>query len=149
MTTDAPQHPLLAGYPIRIRIPVQWGDMDAYGHANNTVFFRYFESARVAFLERCGFLRSYERERIGAILHSTSCRFRLPLFYPDSVLVGGRATEVATDRFTMGYVVVSETAGRVAGEGMGVIVSYDYERGKKCQIPVDVRGMIDRLERDS
>jgi acyl-CoA thioesterase FadM len=29
---------LLAGYPAVVRIPVQWGEMDAYGHVNNAVF---------------------------------------------------------------------------------------------------------------
>lgn len=26
-------------------IPIRWGDMDAMGHVNNTVYFRYMESA--------------------------------------------------------------------------------------------------------
>lgn len=26
-----------------ITMPLRWGDMDAYGHANNTVYFRFFE----------------------------------------------------------------------------------------------------------
>ena len=25
------------------RIPIRWGDMDAMGHVNNVVFFRYLE----------------------------------------------------------------------------------------------------------
>ena len=24
-------------------IPIRWGDMDAMGHVNNTIYFRYFE----------------------------------------------------------------------------------------------------------
>ena len=28
-----------------MRIPVRWGDLDAMGHVNNTVYFRYFEIA--------------------------------------------------------------------------------------------------------
>jgi acyl-CoA thioester hydrolase len=32
-------------------IPIRWGDMDAYGHVNNTVYFRYMEQARVEWLE--------------------------------------------------------------------------------------------------
>jgi hypothetical protein len=36
-------------------IPIRWGDMDAYGHVNNTIYFRYMEQARVEFLERLGF----------------------------------------------------------------------------------------------
>ena len=134
---------------MRISIPVQWGDMDAYGHVNNTVFFRYFESARIAYLDRCGFLDSYDRDKVGVILHSTECRFRQPLFYPDTVLVGGRARDVATDRFTMGYVVVSTATDRVAGEGSGVIVSYDYDRREKRPLPDDVRRNIEELEQGS
>ena len=38
----------VADYPVVIEIPVAWGEMDAYGHVNNIVYFRYFESARIA-----------------------------------------------------------------------------------------------------
>lgn len=143
---NAVNHPLLVAYPVRIAIPVQWGELDAYGHLNNTVFFRYFESARIEYLKRCGFLDSYDERSVGAILHSTECRFRRPLFYPDTVLVGGRATDVAVDRFTMGYAVVSTAADALAAEGSGVIVSYDYERHRKCALPDDVREKIEALE---
>ena len=32
-------------------IPVRWGDMDALGHVNNAVYFRYIEQARVNWLD--------------------------------------------------------------------------------------------------
>lgn len=135
----------LSRYPVIVRLPVQWGEMDAYGHVNNTVMFRYFESARIAYLERCGFTESYERDRIGAILHSTHCRFRLPLFYPDTVVVGARAQGVEDDRFTMGYLAISESQAGVAAEGTGVIVSYDYVNRHVTPIPDSVRRRIDDL----
>ncbi len=137
---------LLAGYPAIVRIPVQWGDMDAYGHVNNATFFRFFESARIRYLERCGFIESYDRNKIGAILHSTSCRFRQPLFYPDTALVGTRATQVDDDRFTMAYLLISEREGTVAAEGTGVVVSYDYNLRRVAPIPVAVRAAIEKLE---
>ena len=126
---------LLAGFPVVIRIPVQWGEMDAYGHVNNTVFFRYFESARIVFLERCRFIEAYDRDKVGAILHSTSCRFRRPLFYPDTAIVATRASEVGEDRFTMEYLMISESADAIAAEGSGIIVSFDYVNRKPVPIP--------------
>ena len=39
-------------YPVVIEIPVAWGEMDAFQHLNNIVYFRYFESARIAYFER-------------------------------------------------------------------------------------------------
>ena len=136
----------LAGFPVRVEIPVQWGEMDAYDHVNNVAFFRYFESARVEYLERCGFTDSYREERVGAILHSTSCRFRRALVYPDRVTVGARVTEMEEDRFTMEYRVVSHEQEELAAEGRGVVVSFDYETDAKTPIPESVRKGVRELE---
>ncbi len=139
------QHPDLADYPVVIRALVHWGEMDAYGHVNNTVFFRFFETARMAYLDRCGFLATYERDRIGAILHSTDCRFRRPLYHPDEVLVGARALDVRDDRFTMGYRVVSLAQQATVAEGTAVIVAYDYGTGRKTALPEEVREAVLRI----
>jgi acyl-CoA thioester hydrolase len=140
-------HPALAEFSLTITIPVQWGELDAYGHVNNTVFFRYFESLRVLYLVRSGFAESYEKDKVGAILHSTECRFRRALFYPDTVEVGGRAVDVGDDRFTMAYRMVSEAQGEVVADGAGVIVSFDYVKREKTRIPDKVRKAIAELEK--
>ena len=49
--TDSPTNPpphssLLADLPVRVKIPVAWGDLDALQHVNNTVYFRWFETVR-------------------------------------------------------------------------------------------------------
>jgi acyl-CoA thioester hydrolase len=137
--------PDLADFPVVIHALVHWGEMDAYGHVNNTVFFRFFETARMAFLDRCGFLTTYERDRVGAILHSTECRFRRPLFHPDEVLVGARAVDVGDDRFTMGYRVVSLAQRATVAEGTAVVVAYDYAAGRKTRLPDAVRDAVSRI----
>jgi len=141
-------HPALAGFPVITPMPVHWGEMDAYGHVNNTVFFRYFETARIAFLDRCGFLAAYDSDQIGAILHSTDCRFRLPLFYPDDVLVGARTVDVSDDRFTMGYRIVSLAQDGVAADGTGIVVAYDYRMNQKVPLPAAVRAGVLALRGD-
>ncbi len=139
-------HHLLAAYPVSLIIPVQWGELDAYGHINNTMFFRWFESARIEYLTRSGMVRTMERDQIGAILHSTSCRFRRPVFFPDTIEVGGRAREVGDDRFAMEYLVVSHEQDAVVGEGTAIIVCYDYSAHAKAPLPDDVRRGIAALE---
>ncbi len=136
----------LEGFPVTVEIPVQWGEMDAYDHVNNVVFFRYFESARIEYLERCGFKDSYREQRVGAILHSTSCRFRRALVYPDRVTVGARVTEMEEDRFDMEYRVYSREQEELAAEGTGVVVSFDYDAGEKAPIPASVRQGVRELE---
>ncbi|MBL7995104.1 acyl-CoA thioesterase [bacterium] len=120
--------------------------MDALGHVNNIVYFRYFESARSDYFQKVGIWESARKEGIGVILHSTSCRFRKPLTYPDQVSVGTRVTEIYADRFTMEYVVYSHADKCIAAEGTGIIVVYDYRKNQKCAMPATMRKNIEELE---
>lgn len=137
---------LLAGFPVIVAVPVHWGEMDYFRHVNNTVFFRYFESARIAYLDRIGFREERTEGGMGPILASTHARFRRPLTYPDTVRVGARTVELGADRFTMEYRLVSESQAAVAAEGGGVLVSFDYAAGRKGPLPEGVRRAIERLE---
>lgn len=60
--------------------------MDALGHVNNTIYFRYMEQARVEWLDRLGFDLGAAREE-GVVVVNASCTFLLPITYPGSVEV--------------------------------------------------------------
>ncbi len=137
---------LLAGYPVTLPIDIAWGEMDAFRHVNNVVYFRYFESARVKYTDATGAMAEMERSGVGPILHSIGCRFRFPLTYPDRILVGVRVTEMGADRFTLHHRIVSERHNRIAAEGDGVVVMFDYRRNEKAPIPGFLRDAIVRLE---
>ncbi len=137
---------LLAGYPVIVEVPVAWGDMDWFRHVNNIVFFRYFESARIEYLERIGFRQETENGGVGPILHSTQARFRRPVEWPDTVIVGARTVDVGEDRFTHEYRLVSRASGEIAAEGGAVLVAYDYANGRKAPLPPRVRDAIREIE---
>jgi len=136
---------LLAEYPIVIESPVIWGDMDAFQHLNNTVYFKYFETARMAFFDKIGFENVKDEIGIGPILASTQCRFRIPLKYPDTVSIGARIVDMESDRFTMLYRVVSHQHKKVAAEGDGLIIAYDYNASEKSQLPDVICQRINKL----
>ena len=112
---------LLEGYPVVIEIPVAWGEMDSFQHVNNIVYFRYFESARILYSEMLGLHKLKDDTGIGPILGSTSCKYKFPLTYPDTVSVGAKIVGIEEDRFSMKYVVVSHRHKRIAAEGDGVV----------------------------
>ncbi len=136
----------LTDYPVVVEFPVAWGDMDAFAHVNNTVYFRWFEDARIAYFERSGVGEHMRQTRVGPILAKTWCRFRLPLKFPDTVRIGARVQDLGEDRFTMVYRVVSESLDAVAADGEGFIVMYDYQNQHKAPVPPDVRTAIEALE---
>src|SRR5690606_26689659 len=51
MRIDIPEQKKLVH---EMTIPMRWGDMDAMGHMNNTVYFRYMEIARLEWLMAIG-----------------------------------------------------------------------------------------------
>ena len=137
---------MLEDYPVVIELPVVWGEMDAFGHVNNVVFFQYFESARIAYIEQTGFMEYMDTAGIGPILSHTECRFKFPLTYPDTISVGASITELKEDRCKMLYAIASQTTGKIAAEGSGTIVCFDYKNNRKAPLPDEVRDRIERIQ---
>ena len=137
---------LLRSFPVVVEIPVTWGDMDSFQHVNNVIYFRYFESARIQYFEAVGLMDIVEQLGVGPILGSTSCRYRTPLTYPDTVYVGAKITEMHEKRFTMEYLIVSEQHPETVAEGSGVVICYNYQKNQSTQIPEVVHHAIEKLE---
>jgi acyl-CoA thioester hydrolase len=133
---------LLADFPVTVDIPVAWGDMDAMGHVNNTVYFRYFETARIACFADLGLGAIEESGGVGPILHSASCRFRIPLTHPDTVTVGARVGDIGDDRFVMHHRAVSHRHGAAAADGESVIVTFSYATGTKAPVSDELRARL-------
>jgi acyl-CoA thioester hydrolase len=136
----------LAGYPVVVEVPVVWGEMDAFGHVNNIVYFRYFETARIAYFEKLDVPEFLRQDPLGPILAETTCRFRAALSYPDTVSVGARVASVGEDRFVMHYAVFSHRLGRLAAEGEGTLVCFDYRANRKAPLPENLRRGIAEME---
>lgn len=135
----------LDDFSIRIDIPIIWGDMDAFNHVNNTRFFRYFETARIKYFEKAGFIESMEKNSIGPILASISAKFIKPLFYPDTITVGTRVTSVEPTQFVMEYIIESKSKG-IAAIGESKIVVYDYKSSERTTLPDTVRNKIREID---
>ena len=137
---------LLENFPVVVTLPVVWGEMDAMQHVNNAVYFRYFESARTAYFEKLGVWRLTRQSGLGVILASINCRFRIPLTYPDTVSVGVRAIRLEADRFIIEHCVVSHKHQKIAAEGEGLMICYDYQEQKKTLMSETMKQEIENLE---
>lgn len=134
-------------FPVAITLPIQWGDQDAFGHVNNTVPIRWFESARIAYLERVGLWHALGASGIGPILAAVHCNYRRQLKHPDAVTIGARVAKFGRTSFTMEHAVWSEAhGGEVAVDGDSVIVVFDYRGQRPVQVPTDLYEAIERLE---
>lgn len=137
---------LIGEYPAAIEIPIAWGDMDAFNHVNNKVYFKHFESARISYFEKIGFLEFMNQTSIGPILAFTQCRYKIPLTYPDQVTVASKVATIEKDRFIMKHIVVSHKFKKIAALGEDILVTFDYRNNTKAVVPDVIKARIIDLE---
>jgi acyl-CoA thioester hydrolase len=137
---------LLTGYPTILSWPVQWGDQDAYQHVNNTVYFRWFESARIEYTRRLGLPDTMQTKRVGPILAAISCDYRRQITYPDVVHIGSRISRIGRTSLAMEHALVSEAGRALAAESRSTLVLYDYAASRPVPIPDDLRRAIEAIE---
>jgi acyl-CoA thioester hydrolase len=137
---------LLADYAAVIVLPVIWGDMDAFQHVNNTIYLRWFESARIAFMEKAGLRQVLTEMNLGPILASVTCNFRKQIRYPDTVHIGAKVSGFGRTSLTIDHAVVSEALGQVAADGKSIVVIFDYQSQRPVRIPQQMLDAFDRLQ---
>ena len=144
--TDSSSPAALADFPVVIAWPVQWGDQDAFGHVNNTVYFRWFESARIAYFERLGLAHVMSGHGLGPILAAINCNYRRQLTYPDTLRIGTRVTRVGNTSLTIAHALFSDQLQTLAADGDSVVVMFNYDTQKPSRVPDELRAAIAALE---
>lgn len=133
-------------FPVVVDIPVQWGDMDALQHVNNVVYLKWFETARIEYMNQIRFMSRLKSHNIGPILASSSIRYRVPVEYPDRVYVGASAKDFKASELIQTYGVFSELKNTVTTVGEARMVMFDFTAQAKTVIPDDILERIASLE---
>lgn len=139
-------HPL-DRYSVKFSAPLQWGELDYYGHLNNVAYHRYFESARVAYLTELGVMKGAATvDGIALVVGWNSCRYFRPVAFPDTLQVGARVSAVGGEHCTLQYGLYSEQQQCLVATGESQSVTYDLETAQKVAIPERWLAGIQRLE---
>jgi len=121
-------------HPIHTDITVAWADMDALQHVNNVVYLRYFEIARIDFLNKINLFDTISSNGVGPVISENNIRYKRPVTFPDTLTVGVTITDIKTDRFTMNYTVYSHAQNAITTTGTSKVVMFDFETGQKAPI---------------
>lgn len=119
------------------RIEIRWGDMDAYEHVNNTVYFRYMEQARVEWLEHVGY-RCNARQEAPVIINA-SCTFLMPLSYPGVVEVRMFAGHAGRSSVPTYYELRLQGDDTLRAEGAAKVVWMNPATVKSAPLPDALR----------
>ena len=115
---------------------IRWGDMDALGHVNNTVYFRFMEQARIEWFYAHGKNAAYAAGT-GPVIVNASCSFLVPLVYPGDVEVRMYLGEAGRSSVATHYEL--DANGRRAAEGAAKLVWIDLASGRSVPLPDALR----------
>ena len=140
-------------FPHRLRVHVRFGDTDAMGHANNSRFLTYCESARIAYWEAVTgepFALATHGQQESMILAEIRVTFRAQAYFGDELTVESRVARIGRTSFTLEHrITAGETSvghARLVATAEGVQVLYDYADGRPREIPSDVVTQLEAFE---
>jgi acyl-CoA thioester hydrolase len=124
------------------RIPIRWGDMDAQGHVNNTLYFRYMEQARISWF--AALVPEGEAWRsTGIVIVNASCNYKRPITYPGVVEVRlevGAPGGSSVPTYYELRVIREEVRDPVPyADGAAVVVFVSMKTQKPARIPEGIR----------
>lgn len=115
-------------------MPIRWGDMDAMGHVNNTVYFRYLEIIRIEWLRSLG--GPPDPKGQGPVIVNAFCNFHRQLEYPGDIRVRMYASDPGRTSFeTWATIERVDDPGVVYASGGATTVWVDFPAGRSTPLP--------------
>ncbi|MBN9369178.1 MAG: acyl-CoA thioesterase [Comamonadaceae bacterium] len=124
-----------------MRFAVRWGEMDAMGHVNNTVYFRYLENARIAWMEAIGCHPDPRGE--GLVIVNAFCNFYRQLEFPAEVLLKLYVSDPGRATFdTWGTMERVDRPGEICAAGGATMIWVDFPQQKAKTLPDWMRALV-------
>lgn len=123
------------------RIVMRWGDMDAMGHINNTLYFRYLEIARVDWLAQIGAPPNPGGQ--GPVIVNAFCNFYRQLKCPGEVIAKHYVSDPGRTSFETWITLERpEEPGVIYAEGGATTLWFDAQTDKAIALPDWVRAIV-------
>ena len=122
-------------------LSIRWGDMDAMGHVNNTVYFRYMETVRIEWMRAVGC--DPDPQGQGPVIVNAFCNFYRQLEYPGDVRVKLYVSDPGRTTFeTWGTMERTDQPGVVCAEGGATTIWVDFPQQKAETLPDWMRALV-------
>jgi acyl-CoA thioester hydrolase len=121
------------------RFPVRWGDMDAFGHVNNTEYFRYMEQARVnwLFIEKG---KIFQPGTSSFVVVTASCAFLKPLYFPATLIIDSWASDIGNSSVLVHHKIrTEESPETIFAQGHAKIVCIDLQTQRSTPLSAEMK----------
>jgi acyl-CoA thioester hydrolase len=125
---------LIENFNFRIKIPIRFADIDAFGHVNNAIYLTYFEIARSSYWDE---IIEWDWNELGIIIRRSMVEYMKPIVLTDEVYAYVRTSRIGKSSFDLDYVLVKLLDGNeeICTTGQTLCVCYDYKNQQSVPIP--------------
>jgi len=122
-------------------MPIRWGDMDAMGHVNNTVYFRYLETVRIDWMSSIGCQPDPQGE--GPVIVNAFCSFYKQLEYPGDIRVKMYVSDPGRTTFESWATIERvDQPGVIYAAGGATTIWIDFPQQKAKTLPDWMRKLV-------
>ena len=122
-------------------VSVRWGDMDAFGHVNNSVFATYLEEARLRWFATIE--GGWYDASAAPVVAAQSFNFRQPIEWPADIQIELFVNRMGNSSMTIGHRIVdSQDATRIHCDGSITMVWIDTRSGRPVPLPQALRDAV-------
>lgn len=133
-------------FPVKLKIRIDWSELDYFGHVNNVAFFKYIQSARVNYWDQIGLRESHIKTNIGPMLASSKCDFKKPLLFPGEITIQTKTAFIKNTSFCFIHQII-DAQNEIAAEAQDIMVMFDFNKNEKTVFPEELRRKIGEIEK--
>ncbi len=141
---ESPIHLRRSDFPVLQSMPTRWSDNDHYGHANNVVYYSWFDTAVNGWLISASGVDIRSLEAIGVVAE-TWCRYLSPVGFPDALDIGLRVDRLGTRSITYGLAVFVDGREEPCAVGRFVHVYVDAASRQAVPVPDLIRAVAETV----
>jgi acyl-CoA thioester hydrolase len=112
--------------------------MDAMGHVNNTVYFRFMEQARISWFRELVPERDAWKT-VGVVIANATCNYKRAITYPGTVEVRLYVGKPGGSSVPTHYELRVDADPEPYADGAALVVFVDMKRQKSTRIPDGIR----------
>jgi len=126
--------------------PTRWGDCDRFGHVNNVLFVRYFESGRLDYFHQLLDMAAGPEVAESLIIADLHVHFLRQIHHPCALEVGTRISRLGNKSFEIEAAIFAPGEDGPHATARAACVWFSYRDNRSITIPPAERKIISDFE---
>ena len=129
-----------------VTVSTRFRDLDPMNHVNSTVYFVFFEMARIEYFKDIGIMRMHSKGKSGIPVVTQTGNYRQQIFHPSTLDIGIRCTELGEKTVHLTYEIYLYDTDTLVADGGTISAHVDLTVPEAIPLPDELRQAFQDFE---